>query len=243
MGEKYKRLKGLRKEVSFLKDELTTINAFLEKMDNVHELDSLAKNWRKHVIEMSYDIEDCIDNFIQHVAEADDNKVGILQKACQYVRTFNDHNRIANQIKQIKNHVIQESERRIRYKLDYCISNTTTVFIDPRLSALYKEASSLVGIDDQKEAIINWVMDHERQLKMASIVGSGGLGKTTLANVVYHEVRGQFNCKAFVSVSQKPDMMRVLNSAILQVGQPEFFNACEIQDLINILREYLQDKR
>ena len=35
---------------------------------------------------MSYDIEDCIDNFMKCVGEADNNKVGILQKASVMTR-------------------------------------------------------------------------------------------------------------------------------------------------------------
>ncbi|KAF0899495.1 hypothetical protein E2562_019978 [Oryza meyeriana var. granulata] len=59
MGDEYKKLKGVRKQVSFLKDELTTMTAFLEKlalMDDDGELDPLAKDWRNRVREMTYDI-------------------------------------------------------------------------------------------------------------------------------------------------------------------------------------------
>jgi hypothetical protein len=68
-----------------------------------------------------------------------------------------------------------------------------------------------VGIDGPKEELLSQVVhDPSQQLKILSIVGFGGLGKTTLANAVYCEIGGEFNCTAFVSVSQKPTMRTVL---------------------------------
>ena len=69
-----------------------------------------------------------------------------------------------------------------------------------------------MGIDAQKNELVNWAMDKGQQLKVMAIVEFGGLGKTTLANEVYREVGGKFDCKAFVSVSQKPEMIGLFNS-------------------------------
>ena len=110
MGDEYKKLKGLRKVVIFLQRELGDMEALLEKMDLADELDPQAKNWRKDIIEMSYDIEDRIDDFMQRVGQAD-NKVGILRKASKYLRTFEDRRRLANQFDQIKTKVMEASER------------------------------------------------------------------------------------------------------------------------------------
>ncbi|KAF8712599.1 hypothetical protein HU200_028353 [Digitaria exilis] len=242
MGDKYKKLKGVQKEVLFLKDELGTMNALLEKMDDIDELDPLAKNWRKHVVDMAYDIEDCIDDFMHRVCEAE-GKVGILQKASHCLKTFKDHYLIANEIQKIKIRVIEASERRWRYKLYDFISNTTLVAVDPRILALYKETASLVGIDTPKKEVIKLLRDEGQQLIVVPIIGFGGLGKTTLANEVYREIGGQFNCKAFVAASQKPNITTLLNSLLSQFNLNPPSHAHEAQDLINMLRAYLQDKR
>ncbi|KXG24189.1 putative disease resistance RPP13-like protein 3 [Sorghum bicolor] len=244
LGDKYKKLKGIRKEVSFLMEELSDMKVLLENMDNAEdELNPQAKKWRKDIIDMSYDIEDCIDNFMDRVGDADD-KVGILKKASHYLRTINDRYRIANQINEIKTRVIEASKRRDRYNLNVCTSGSTTIVaVDPRLTALYTDSTTLVGIGTQKEELVKWVEDEEKQLKVMSIVGFGGLGKTTLANEVYHDVEGHFNSKAFVPVSQKPDISRLLNSVCSKLGLSSYSHACEVQDLIDNLREYLHDKR
>lgn len=243
MGDEYKKFKGLRKEASFLKYELNSMKALLEKMDNADDLDPQAKNWRRDIIDMTYDIEDYIDDFMHHLGEAND-KVGILQKASHILRAIKDRYRIANQFQEIKSRVLQASERRMRYKVDECISIPISTSIDPRLSALYKESSNLVGIDKQKEHLVKLIRDEGQQLKVVSIVGFGGLGKTTLANEVYREVKGQFSCNIFVSISQNPDMTKLLSGVLsqqLHLSPPSY--ACEVKDLIDMLGVYLQEKR
>jgi len=95
----------------------------------------------------------------------------------------------------------------------------------------------------KKNELVNWAMDKGQQLKVMAIVGFGGLGKTTLANEVYREVGGKFDSKAFVSVSQKPEMIGLFNSLLSQLGLGPYPHACQLQDPINKLREHLQNKR
>ncbi|KAF6986911.1 hypothetical protein CFC21_004606 [Triticum aestivum] len=83
---------------------------------------------------------------------------------------------------------------------------------------------------------------------MISIVGYGGLGKTTLANVVYEKLRGEFDCGGFVSVSLNVNMQKVFKSLLHQLGKEKYNNIMdkstwsEIQ-LISEIRDFLRDKR
>jgi len=80
-----------------------------------------------------------------------------------------------------------------------------------------------------------------------SIVGLGGLGKTTLAKEVYHKIQGHFDCHAFVSVSQQPNVKKIMKDVISQVPcKKDFIEDIDIWDekkFIGKLRELLQDKR
>ena len=160
------------------------------------------------------------------------------------VKPIKDRDHLANQFQEMQTRVMEASERRKRYMLDQCISMTATpVVVDPRLTALYKESASLVGFVAQKNELVNWAVDNDKQLKVMAIVGHGGLGKTTLANEVYHEVGEEYNCKSFISVSQRPEMIQLLSRLLSQLGLSTNSHGCQVRDLINNVREHLQDKR
>ncbi|VAI55265.1 unnamed protein product [Triticum turgidum subsp. durum] len=226
----------------FLKDELNTMKALLDKLELVDKLDPLAKDWRDHVREMSYDMENCVDDFM-HDLEGADGKKGFVRKMTQRLRRLGRRHQIANQIEELKIRAVEENARRQRYKIDDCIhSSSTVVAVDPRVSAIYEEAANLVGIDGPREELISWLTNSKRKLKVVSIVGFGGLGKTTLAKQVYEKIGGQFDCKAFISVSQRPDMASLLNGLGLNLGLKDF-RAHEVSYIIDRLREHLTDQR
>jgi hypothetical protein len=60
---------------------------------------------------------------------------------------------------------------------------------------------------------------------------------------VYREVRGMFEYKVFIFISQKPQMVGLFNSLLEQLGLQKYSHACQLQDPINCLRGHLQDKR
>ncbi|XBH65149.1 hypothetical protein VPH35_118791 [Triticum aestivum] len=244
MGDEYKKLKGVRKEVAFLKDELSAMNASLEKLEFMEKLEPNTKNWRDHVREMAYDMENCIDDFMQDIGGANANaSAGFVKRMSRRLKTLRVRHRIAGQIEELKARAVEANERRIRYKIDDCNTSCGSVDIDPRISVIYKDAAALVGTDGPKMEVVSLLTVTEKKLKVVSIVGFGGLGKTTLSNQVYNDLDGQFDCKAFIPVSQKPDMPRLLNSLRLKLGINDSSGICEVQGIIDQLREHLANKR
>ncbi|CAL4991015.1 unnamed protein product [Urochloa decumbens] len=94
------------------------------------------------------------------------------------------------------------------------------------------------------ERLEEWLAgDAEQQLRVMSIVGLGGIGKTTLAKEMYYKLGRQFDCRAFARSSQKPDMKMLLTSILLQVRQhlqPEDSELCNLADTI---RAHLHHKK
>nr|CAB3466191.1 unnamed protein product [Digitaria exilis] len=147
----------------------------------------------------------------------------------QQLKSLKARHQIASQIQDLKARVEDASKRRMRYKLDErAFQSSTTAVIDPRLPSLYAESDGLIGIDQPRDELVRWLMEGEaesvQQLTVISIVGPGGFGKTTLANAVYRRLEGQFQCRAFVSLSQQPDVKKILRNIFYQVNQQEYDN-------------------
>ncbi|WVZ78465.1 hypothetical protein U9M48_026171 [Paspalum notatum var. saurae] len=256
LGNEYRSLKGVRKEIKFLENELCSMNALLQRLADKEEIDVQTKEWRDRVRELAYDIEDCIDLFLHHLNPID-GKAGFAKKVAQQLKRLQVSYGITQQIKDLKARVIEESERHKRYNLnvfrtnseaDQCTSAfSSRVRIDPRLSALYVETERLVGIDGPRNKITRWLMEKQgnisEHLRTMSIVGCGGMGKTTLANQVYLECKARFECSAFVTVSRNPNMKLILMKTLSDIGVMSGDVIEDEQYLINKLRGYLQDKR
>ncbi|AES69651.2 putative P-loop containing nucleoside triphosphate hydrolase, leucine-rich repeat domain, L [Medicago truncatula] len=80
--------------------------------------------------------------------------------------------------------------------------------------------SVMVGRKDDKETIMNMLLSKrettDNNIGVVAILGMGGLGKTTLAQLVYNdkEVQQHFDLKAWVCVSEDFDIMRVTKSLL-----------------------------
>lgn len=239
MGKEFARLKNLRKQVTSISDELAYMKDALDGLSDLEELDSQTKRWRDSVREMSYDIEDIIDDFMQSIGK-NDKTTGLVSNTVRRLKTLRARHRIAGQIEEVKKLVLETSERHRRYTLR--IPPSSDVGIDLRSTALYTEAADLVGIEGPANELVSWLMDEEKKLKAVSIVGFGGLGKTTLANEVYRRVKGEFDTHALVTVSQKPNIPRLLHDLLSKLGTETSIHTCESL-LIDMLREHLETKR
>ncbi|KAM0882888.1 hypothetical protein ACQ4PT_031994 [Festuca glaucescens] len=234
-GEYNNKLTGvMREQASSLKDELSAIKPLLDKMELTDDLDASARNWRDRVRETSYDMENCIDEFMHNTDGATDAEASFVEK-------------MASRIEELKVLAVEANARRREMCKhdDDAINNSTHAHVvaDSPISAIRKEVAVLVGIDGPREELVVLLTDPQIELKVVSIVGSAGSGKTTLAMQVYDEIEAQFDCTTFVSASRRPDVESLLGRLLLNLGMTEFSRTLELHEIIDCLREHLEHKR
>jgi DNA transposition AAA+ family ATPase len=181
-----------------------------------------------------------------HHFDSGNMKGGLIRKTTHNIKKLWARHQVATQIKELKSRVMDVSERRLWYKFEECTTKIEeSVPVDPRLPVLLAESNGLVGMDGPREEIVKWFMDEEQQLKVVSIVGFAGLGKTTLAMEVYRTIGGQFQCKASTSVSRNLNLKKLICDLHSQVdpGEHGRLEMMEVEQLVRRLRECLKDKR
>ena len=261
VGE-YKLQKGVKEDVESLQREMKSMNAALVKVAEVprDQLDNQVIVWADELRELSYDMEDAIDNFLVCIegmgsdAVADSNKLKqIIVKMANLFTKGKTRHQIASAIRDIKNRAQEVADRRDRYKVDGVVTNPAgKQKIDPRVLALYKDQKELVGIEDARDELTKMLTDDDRpkqqqhKMKIVSIVGPGGLGKTTLAKAVYDRLQTQFTCTTFVLVGRDPEVKKVLRDIILEVDKNKCMGDLATLDetqLISKLRRLLENAR
>jgi len=200
LAAEYKLLKGAKGQILFLKAELESMHVFLKKISDTEQPDEQDKCWAKEVRELSYDIEDSVSEFMLRVEHKSSYKphgfMGFINRSTKLLTTMNIRHDIAKEFEGLKVRVVEVRERRMRYQQTNDVApRTTNTTIDLRLLAMYAEASGLVGMDGPTDELIQ-LMGGEDELKVLSVVGFGGLGKTTLANEIYCKLQGEFQCRA-----------------------------------------------
>ncbi|KAF2910148.1 hypothetical protein DAI22_11g079500 [Oryza sativa Japonica Group] len=249
--------KPLKEGIELLKEDLEEIGVSLVEHSVVDSPTHKARFWMDEVRDLSYHIEDCIDTMFSMRSGGDDgkprserrHKVG-RAKIDGFSKKPKPCTRMAR-IAELRALVREASERLERYQLgDVCGSSSPVVFTaDGRARPLHHGVSAnLVGVDEFKTKLNRWLSDEEGpHLKVAAIVGPAGIGKTALATELYRDHRWQFECRAFVRASRKPDMQRLLGGILSQVQRrqrsSDAYADSTVQSLIDNLREHLQDRR
>lgn len=267
LQDEYRLQKSIGGEVRFLEHELERMHAALIEISEapIDQLPgTLEKLWARDVRELSYDLEDNIDKFLVYIDRAPEHLHGLrgfIDRSLSLLtcRKLNPltkakiRHEIGTDIKSIKTRIEEVSKRRDRYKVDTVAAKPVGPSVDSlRLSALYKKATELVGIEKKCSDIVKRLHEEDvatmKELTIVSIVGFGGLGKTTLANVVYEKLKERFQCAAFVSISHNASPEKILKNMLHQLdaeNNKTIIEAtwCTEKQLIDALIEFLQHRR
>ncbi|XP_066339021.1 putative disease resistance protein RGA1 [Miscanthus floridulus] len=213
--KEYSSIVGVKEDLQELHDLVEEINFWLEKTaeNSIGSTQSFA--WLKKLNDISYDVDDVVDEFQLKAEKHDSNgDSGIVSKyLCTIPKSFVFQCNSANKIKAIKKRFAAIVKQRTDYQ-------AITKGVDPPVQLTNmrtKEVASLpnvdealvVGRDKDKQEIISMLEenDDQQKIKIVSVIGLGGSGKTTLAKLVFNDgniiERHLFEVRLWVHVSKE----------------------------------------
>ncbi|XP_044984898.1 disease resistance protein Pik-2-like [Hordeum vulgare subsp. vulgare] len=175
LAEDYTLIQGVRGDVQYITDELGTMHAFIGELCRTkpHGHDLLTRDWLKQIREVTYDIEDCVDDFahrLHHDPTADLCCCSFVAFKIYEVLTWWPRHEIASTLSELKMRAQQIGERRIRYGLDNPrISSDRPGGADIGFNAAENQQTKLalvrtktpVGVERDMEMLGKWMLTTE----------------------------------------------------------------------------------
>ncbi|KAJ0965216.1 hypothetical protein J5N97_026354 [Dioscorea zingiberensis] len=206
-----------------LRDELQWMQAFLKDADgSIKGGNERAKLWVNQVRDVAYDAQDIIDTYIYKIHQQRRRPSGYLSSTLTKCITCTSQltilHELGNQIANVKKRAEEISANRSKYGIesiggtssDISIITTTTISFNRKQYQLDVEEANVVGFDKHVKTLVKLLItaenqgSHDQRRAVISIVGMGGLGKSTLAKKVCSnpDVKLHFTSQALVYVSQ-----------------------------------------
>ncbi|KAJ4789194.1 Disease resistance family protein [Rhynchospora pubera] len=223
---------GAGAKLDSLQRELRWIRVFLKDAETKQNLDEMVKSWVSEVREVAYRIEDVIDTFI---AEIDGrNRPGMinaLKRVLQNPMKLPIVRKLLSEMDAIQTRLVEIEKLTERYGVKRELNANNSAVPIRRFGREVmrpdEEDPDVIGLEKDKENILKLLLDPNTTRRcVVSIVGQGGLGKTTLARKVYSsdEVKRDFDFRLWLSASQQfklTDLLKVMLEGIRPLEKHE----------------------
>ncbi|XP_025661655.2 putative disease resistance RPP13-like protein 1 [Arachis hypogaea] len=221
-----------------LEKSLYDVGPVLDDAELKQFTDKRVKKWLVDLQDALYFADDLLDELstkatIDATQREPGNSSSWSRLVDSYIEDTGDLEKI---VRRLKSAVARKNYLRLK--------ETAKVDISWRIpSTCLVEPSEICGRKEDKEALLKLLLDDDDaadgDLSVIPIVGMGGIGKTTLAQLLYHDdkVKENFDFRGWVCVSAEFDVVKVTKTVIEAITS----SSCNLTDL-NLLQLDLKEK-
>ncbi|ONI35478.1 LOW QUALITY PROTEIN: hypothetical protein PRUPE_1G538500 [Prunus persica] len=251
---------NVEQEVENLIFHLNAVKAVLQDAEErqVHE----AKNWLHNLEDVSYDINDVLDEWnteiLKHQVEKQEKEALTKRKVCFFIPPPSVCFGKIGQV--IMRHDIAIKINEITEKLtsiatlrqNYYFQNTTrgNEQLERFKTSSFVNVSTIIGREEEKKNLMSLLLSESsqggRSQLVIPIVGKGGLGKTAFAQLVYNDenVKNHFDERIWVCVSVPFEEIKVAKAIIEVLNKDDSrMNSTEFDTLLKCMFESISRKK
>ncbi|XP_019073356.1 putative disease resistance RPP13-like protein 1 [Vitis vinifera] len=249
----YARRKKIDRTLEEWRKTLTHIEAVLCDAENKQIREKAVKVWLDDLKSLAYDIEDVIDEFdieakqrsLTEGPQACTSKVRKLIPTCGALdpRVMSFNKKMGEKINKITRELDAIAKRRVDLHLKEGVRGVSFGIEERLQTTSLVDESRIHGRDADKEKIIELMLSDEAtkcdRVSVISMVGMGGIGKTTLAQIIYNDgrVENRFDMRVWVCVSDDFDVVGITKAILESITK----RPCEFKTL-ELLQEKLKNE-
>ncbi|WCJ30239.1 NB-ARC domain-containing disease resistance protein [Euphorbia peplus] len=226
---------------------LLKLHAVLDDAEHKQLTNHFVKIWLSELRDLAYDVEDILDEFAtkEPWTTSKLNKFGSFfssffpSSTMFKVRMGSKMKRISTRLKEISD---EKNDLELRENLE-CRSSKVRSKLQ---STCLVDEARVFGREMDKESVLELCMrDYDRKIGVIAIIGMAGVGKTTLAQLVYndHTVEDCFDLKVWACVSDDFDVLSLTKSILESVTQRKVNVSTNLNLLQGRLQDMLTDKK
>ncbi|CAL5066159.1 unnamed protein product [Urochloa decumbens] len=217
----------LKNKVESVMHRTKMIHKLFVDLSELEDPPLMAKLWMREVQELYHDMEDKFA--FDAMDDVGNNTIEMARKMVDFFEAR-----------------VQDAwERQKIYGFRGSLAHQPRRFVScgPRLGIPTRHEDLIEDHGPMEDIVGHIAVERDEQLRVACILGVAGVGKTTLARRIYQNVRGRFECRAFVRVTSYPDTRRLLTSMFIQIQRQQPHENWDANDLIRNIASHLENKR